>query len=92
MLVSQFKCATAYLRVLANRDGFAKPTPLPLDGGVTVAVPHEETFLYALHGWANACPLQWHQNDEGYIVSRSIIDHGFWQAWKWWDGAWYLTG
>jgi hypothetical protein len=66
-----------YLRVLANGDGCAKPTPLPLDGGVTVAVPHEETFLYAKHGWANACPLQWHQNEEGYIVDRSIIDPGF---------------
>jgi hypothetical protein len=40
-----------YFRVLARRDGFAKAVPLPLGDGVTVAVPREETFLYAKHGW-----------------------------------------
>lgn len=84
--------ATGYLKVLANRDGFAEAVPLPLSRGVTVAVPNEQTFLYAKYGWANACSIQWYRDAEGYKVNRSIIPHGFWQAWKWWEDAqhWYL--
>lgn len=81
-----------YMKVLATRDGFVKAVPLPLSGGNTVCVPHEQTFLYAKYGYANPCPLQWYRDEEGYKVDRSIIPHGFWQAWKWWNGAcyWYL--
>jgi len=82
-----------YLRVIASRDGFKEPVNLPLTGDCNVvSVPLQESFLYAKHGWANACLLQWHRDKEGYRVDRSIIPHGFWQAWKWWEGAqyWYI--
>jgi len=79
-----------YLRVVASRDGFEVPVDMPLPGGYCVVeVPHEGTFSYAKHGWANACPIQWHIDEGGYNVDRSIIPHGFWQAWKWWEGAWH---
>lgn len=78
-----------YLEVLADRDGFVPSIPLPLRGGCTVDVPPQKAFLYAKYGWANACPIQWHRDAEAYTVDRSIIPHGFWQAWKWWEGAWY---
>lgn len=78
-----------YLRVIADRDGFTRSVLLPLIGSNTVSVPWEKAFFYAKHGWANACPIQWHRDAEAYTVDRSIIPHGFWQAWKWWEGAWY---
>jgi hypothetical protein len=79
-----------YLRVIASQDGSEVPVDPPLaDGDSVVSVPPRESFLYAEHGWANACPLQWHRDEEGYRVDRSIIPHGFWQAWKWWEGAWH---
>ena len=83
-----------YLFVCANQDDkFEMPVNLPLAGGDSVvSVPSQESFFYAKHGWANACPLQWHRDKEGYHVTRSIIPHGFWQSWKWWEGAqhWYI--
>lgn len=85
-------CAEGYMKVLANRDGFLEALPLPLGKDFTVTVPYEETFTYAKYGYANACPLQWYRDAEGYKVERSIVPHGFWQPWKWWEGAayWYL--
>jgi hypothetical protein len=82
-----------YSRVTESRDGFEVPVDMPLAGGAcVVSVPQQQSFFYAKYGWANACPLQWYRDEEGYKVDRSIIPHGFWQAWKWWEGAryWYL--
>jgi hypothetical protein len=82
-----------YLRVTANRDGFQVAVDMPLAGSdCVVSVPQQQSFFYARYGWANACPLQWHCDKESYKVDRSIVPHGFWQAWKWWEGAryWYL--
>lgn len=63
---------------------------MPLAGSDrVVSVPQQQSFFYAKYGWANACPLQWYRDEEGYKVDRSIIPHGFWQAWKWWEGAWH---
>lgn len=83
-----------YIKVLKDRldEGFAEAVPLPLLDKF-VKVPWQKTDIYARHGWANPCKLQWYwEEGENYAVSRSIIPHGFWQAWKWWDGArnWYL--
>lgn len=79
-----------YLRVTASRDGFEMPVDMPLAGSDrVVSVPQQQSFFYAKYGWANACPLQWYRDEEGYKVDRSIIPHGFWQAWKWWEGAWH---
>ncbi|MEG4302200.1 hypothetical protein [Microcoleus sp. D3_18a_C4] len=61
---------------------------LPYCHSREVSVPYSQTFFYAKYKFANACPLQWYRDAEGYKVERSIIPHGFWQAWKWWDGAW----
>jgi hypothetical protein len=81
-----------YIRVSGTGFGFFEAMPLPLLEDNIVCVPPRETFTYAECGWANACPLHWHRDEEGYKVNRSIIPHGFWQAWKWWEGAqyWYL--
>jgi hypothetical protein len=79
-----------YLRVIESRDGFQRPVDIPLaEGDCVVSVPYEQSFFYAKYGWANPCPLQWYRDAEGYKIDRSIIPHGFWQAWKWWDGAWH---
>ena len=90
---------------LWNRRGFwtAQELPLkfyPVQHGPLgnyqssyVEFPVEKTLIFIEYGYALPCPLQWWwtQGDE-FRVTRSIIDHGFWQAWKWWDGAmfWYL--
>ncbi|MFB8793165.1 MAG: hypothetical protein U7126_02780 [Microcoleus sp.] len=78
-----------YLKVLVTRDGFIESVPLPLSNGCEVCVPHQYAFTYAKYGYANACSLQWHRDAQGYHVDRSIIPHVFWQAWKWWEGAWH---
>lgn len=85
-------CCEGYLNVLSTRDGFIESVRLPFVQGFEVSVPCKQTLIYAKYGYANPCSLQWHRNLEGYKVERSIISHGFWQAWKWWDGArdWYL--
>lgn len=52
-----------------------------------------KTSLFWLeYGYALPCELQYRWDFEGLTVTRSIISQGFWQAWKWWDGAlyWYL--
>jgi len=93
ILVSNGFDREGYLRVIASRDGFEVPVDMPLAGSDrVVCVPYEQSFFYARYGWANACPLQWHRDEGGYKVDRSIIPHGFWQAWKWWEGAryWYI--
>lgn len=94
MSVAREEPERRFIRVIRNQPGlgFAEALRLPFLDGRT-EVPWEETDLYARSGWANACDLQWYWKEgENYVVSRSIIPYGFWQAWKWWDGArnWYL--
>lgn len=81
-------CCEGYLKVLKTRDGFIESVPIPITTNGYVSVPVQDTFIYTKCGYAEACSLQWHRDSEGYKVNRSIIPHGFWQAWKWWDGAW----
>lgn len=54
---------------------------------LTVRVPHENFEFWASAGYANACDIQYYWNQEGLTVSRSIIEHGFWKAYKWWPEA-----
>ncbi len=70
---------------------------LPFDG-CRVDVPPDDDNFWELHkhGWASPCDLQWSwfersrwSEKEGYVVERSIISHGFWQAWKWWPDCWH---
>lgn len=86
-----------YIRVGASgEEGFAAPVPLPFDGCRVSVKPGDPNFLKLLeYGWASPCDLQWSWFGrprlsalEGYVVERSIIPHGFWQAWKWWPDCW----
>lgn len=75
------------IEVLANRNGFRVAVPISLLDNKVVCVPEFETNEYACYGWANALPLQWHWDADGYTVNRSIIACDFWAPWKWWPGA-----
>jgi hypothetical protein len=79
-----------------NRRGFHLAQELPLKHGTEsswVDFPVEWTEFWLPYGYALPCKLQWYWDDDEYRVSRSIIDHGFWQGWKWWEGAkyWYFN-
>jgi hypothetical protein len=80
---------------LWNQRGFYTAENLPLmfyatPGSMQVEFPVERSLLFLEYGYALPCPLQWWwRQGEELRVSRSIISHGFWQAWKWWDGAQY---
>ncbi|NJK76348.1 MAG: hypothetical protein HC942_23080 [Microcoleus sp. SU_5_6] len=63
-----------------------------------VEIPVEKLLFFASLGYASPCKIQWERVEhpyetdiDGYYVRRSIIPHGFWCAWKWWEGArdWY---
>ena len=63
-----------------------------------VKIPVNKLIFFAKLGYASACKIQWERVEhpyetdiDGYYVRRSIIPHGFWCAWKWWEGArdWY---
>jgi hypothetical protein len=80
-----------------------------LPKGIYIDVPIDDTLNFLemwKHGWASPCPIQWSWGkrqiwsdyegwipQDGYMVDRSIIAHGFWVAWKWWPGChlWYLN-
>lgn len=97
-----------HIVVTGHGKGFCPPVKLPLRGGI-VDVPIEDDLKFLelwKYGWASALPLQWFYGErqvwgdregsiiqDGYIVERSIIPHGFWCAWKWWPGCqfWYLN-
>jgi hypothetical protein len=65
---------------------------------VEILIDGDSDFLELWeYGFASPCPLQWNwfspgrdrwDDRQGYIVERSIIRHGFWEAWKWWPGCW----
>jgi hypothetical protein len=83
-----------------NSRGFDVAQPLPVkfhSGGLEVSFPVKQSLFWLEHGYALPCELQWRRGEwpEGGTclwVDRSIIQFGFWQAWKWWDTAkwWYL--
>jgi hypothetical protein len=88
-----------------QQRGFEVAEPLPLTFvygswavsrevvGITVSFPVARSHFFAQHGYALPCQLQWHRDWSGLVVDRSIIEHGFWQAWKWWGEEtkwWYL--
>jgi hypothetical protein len=79
-----------------RQRGFEKAEQLPIVSGVagiTVYFPWTQSQLLAEHGYARPCELPWHRDSDGLFVDRSIIEHGFWQAWKWWGTDtrwWYL--
>jgi len=75
------------MEVVACRDGFLRPVDVPFFHSPIVRVPDGQLAQYARYGWANAVPLQWRRIQGGYIVDLSIVDCGFWAAWKWWPGA-----
>ncbi|WP_293335885.1 hypothetical protein [Microcoleus sp. CAWBG58] len=86
-----------YIRVVASDNvNFAPPVALPFDGCRVNVESDDPNFLKLLeHGWASPCDLQWSWFErsrfsdlEGYVVERSIIPYGFWQAWKWWPECW----
>ena len=88
---------------LWRKRGFEVAEPLPIVfgmwnspfgvAGITVYFLTSRSQFFAEHGYALPCDLQWHRDSDGLFVDRSIIEHGFWQAWKWWGVEtqwWYL--
>jgi hypothetical protein len=83
-----------------NQRGFYEAENLPIYRVTNyfpfhweVNFPVSQTKKFLAHGYALPCQLQWRRDiNEGYLVTRSIREHGFWTAWKWWDGAlyWYI--
>jgi hypothetical protein len=81
------------------KKGYLLDDDIPLLGvDLKVSVPVEEFSVFATLGYASPCQIQWsrefgnHLGISGLYVKRSIIPHGFWCAWKWWEGAalWYF--
>jgi hypothetical protein len=78
--------------------GFDSPKELPVIFGyepsrLLVSFPVKRLPKLIEYGYALPCPLQWHWSEgEGLYVNRSIIEHGFWKAWRWHEGSrlWYL--
>lgn len=98
-LILPDKTHQRYLKVISGEmrtEGFLPPVDLPFTDCYVNVDPYDPAFLEILKaGWASPCPLQWSwfdrphwANIEGYVVERSIIPYGFWQAWKWWPGCW----
>lgn len=80
-----------------KEKGFCKAVNMPLSRCGNrqgdywiVQFPIEEFFYWLLLGYAMPCPIQWEWNDKGFRVTRSIREFGFWEAWKWWDKAFYF--
>jgi hypothetical protein len=83
---------------LWKKRGFEEAEPFPVtlgmgETGLVVRFPIARSQVFAQHGYALPCTLQWHWDEEGFFVDRNIIEHGFWKAWKWWGAEtmwWYL--
>ena len=90
-------CIVRYIRVISEEMNFAPAVDLPFNGCRVDVQPDDDNFWELLEcGWASPCDLQWSwferprwSEKEGYVVERSIISHGFWQAWKWWPDCWH---
>ncbi|MEG3861044.1 hypothetical protein [Microcoleus sp. herbarium12] len=90
-----------YLEVLDwgwDEKGFMAAEDVPLCWhSCHVEIPIEKTWFFCKYKYAAPCQLQWQRKydhipeERGLYVLRSIIPHGFWQAWKWWPEAreWY---
>lgn len=100
--VVSFHCRPEFAHLWHQR-GFEPAEPLPIRYGewkidyvgswAEVDFPVRRSPLMAEYGYALPCPLQWHRDWQGLHVDRSIIEHGFSQAWKWWGENtkwWYL--
>lgn len=85
--------------LLWQQRGFEPAEDLPLrsifsttSGWSQVSFPVERSEFWAKYGYALPCDLQWrwHPGEE-YFVLRTIVDAGFWRAYKWWAGCqwWY---
>ena len=82
-----------------SKRGYAPGDVLPIVFiELVVHVPAKDFATFAALGYASPCEIQWNRKkhpfnelESGLYVERSIIPHGFWCAWKWWDGArdWY---
>ncbi len=76
--------------------GFAVAEDLPLYWHTSVVtVPTEKLRSFCEHGFASPCAIQWERRcnqydplENGLYVTRTIVPHGFWKAWKWWPEAW----
>lgn len=82
---------------LWKERGFEEPEPIPFvyysnPDSIWVNFSIAKSALMARYGYALPCELQWRRSQDELLVIRSIFPHGFWQAWKWWEGAqwWYL--
>lgn len=83
-----------------NQQGFFEAEHLPIHRVHIYSAPYwkvdfpvSQTKKFLTYGYALPCQLQWRRDvSEGYLVTRNIREHGFWRAWKWWDGAlyWYI--
>lgn len=93
-LVSFWDCKDVNLW---QQRGFHTAEPLPIEfwpDGLRVRFEDKKTPIFLEHGYALPCLLQWMwEPGKEYLVTRSIISSGFWQAWKWWPDAqwWYLN-
>lgn len=88
---------------LWNLRGFYDAERLPVtyysryfedSDSIRVDFPIERSLFFLEYGYALPCQLQWNWGIEGLVVRRSIIDQGWWCAWKWWgEGTrwWYLA-
>jgi len=83
---------------LWRKRGFIEASKIPLTSGLlgsTINIDWRQDNLEDLRkaGYSPPCALQYTRTDESLFVDRSIISHGFWKAWKWWEGAdkWYLS-
>ena len=85
---------------LWRQRGFYEAVSLPVvwySDVIEVRFPVKGTLYWLRYGYALPCPLQWHRGESSEYkcfvlwVNRSIINHGFWAAYKWWEGCqlWY---
>jgi hypothetical protein len=84
---------------LWKERGFEQAQKLPLvksSNGVYVDFDIRHSTFFAALGYARPCPLQWRRINLGtestLEVTRSILDQGFWKAYKWHENSkwWYL--
>lgn len=99
---SEKSCEVSYSncpkqKKLWEQRGFHLAEDLPViwrsySNCLEVVFPIKRSLIFLEYGYALPCQLQWRWDNEGFIVTRSIISSGFWCAWKWWSDAkyWYL--